>query len=55
MSKLRPDPEFEEVVRAAPKVELHLHLDGAMAVPWLLGWAALVGVEGFSIPSRPEN
>ncbi len=36
VSKLRPDPEISKALRAAPKVELHLHLDGAMALPWLL-------------------
>jgi adenosine deaminase len=30
------DPGVRAALRAAPKVELHLHLDGAMAVPWLL-------------------
>lgn len=30
------DPEFRRVLREAPKVELHLHLDGAMSLPWLL-------------------
>jgi adenosine deaminase len=36
MATSGPDPELGEAVRAAPKVELHLHLDGAMAMPWLL-------------------
>ena len=31
-----PDPDVRAALRAAPKVELHLHLDGAMAIPWLL-------------------
>ena len=30
------DPELRRVLREAPKVELHLHLDGAMSLPWLL-------------------
>jgi adenosine deaminase len=30
------DADVRAALRAAPKVELHLHLDGAMAVPWLL-------------------
>ena len=62
----RLDPDVRAALRAAPKVELHLHLDGAMAAPWLLervrrrpaagvrsGWADLAGAEGPSIQSRP--
>jgi adenosine deaminase len=30
------DPEVRRRLREAPKVELHLHLDGAMSLPWLL-------------------
>jgi adenosine deaminase len=30
------DPALRAAIRSAPKVELHLHLDGAMALPWLL-------------------
>ena len=33
---MQPDPDLRAALRAAPKVELHLHLDGAMAIPWLL-------------------
>jgi adenine deaminase len=33
---VQPDPDLRAALRAAPKVELHLHLDGAMAIPWLL-------------------
>ena len=29
-------PDVLALLRAAPKVELRLHLDGAMALPWLL-------------------
>jgi adenosine deaminase len=30
------DPALTRAIREAPKVELHLHLDGAMSLPWLL-------------------
>jgi hypothetical protein len=30
------DPALRAVLRTAPKGELHLHLDGAMSLPWLL-------------------
>jgi len=30
------DPDWRRAIREAPKVELHLHLDGAMSLPWLL-------------------
>jgi hypothetical protein len=30
------DPEFDRALGRAPKVELHVHLDGAMSHPWLL-------------------
>src|SRR5262249_35749614 len=33
---VQADPDLRAALRAAPKVELHLHLDGAMAIPWLL-------------------
>ena len=31
-----PGPALRAALRGAPKVELHLHLDGAMSLPWLL-------------------
>ena len=29
-------PDLRQALREAPKVELHLHLDGAMSASWLL-------------------
>ena len=49
---VRIDPEIHRALAAAPKVELHLHLDGAMSLPWLLARVRRRPAEGVDTVDR---
>ena len=44
-ASVTPDPELTDFIRRMPKVELHVHLEGAIRAPTLLRLAARRGVD----------